>query len=233
MPLTKARGQMYPWVDYLKNCVGGGCPHACIYCCVSKMGKRFPAVKRKYSGKPFLIKSELKEDLYRFGEGVTIFVQNNGDLFADSIPSEWIERILTHYREYPKNTYLFQTKNPRRFAEFITEFPPNTILGTTLETNADVMGMSQAPPIIDRVLAMDKLNFRKMVSIEPIVEFKVSELVMMVKGIKPEFVSIGADSKNSNLLEPSPEKVKALIEELKMFTEVRIKDNLRKRGLLA
>ena len=48
----------------------------------------------------------------------------------------------------------------------------------------------------------------------------------MIKGIKPEFVSIGADSKGHNLPEPSWDKVQSLIKELKKFTEVKVKDNL-------
>lgn len=46
--------------------------------------------------------------------------------------------------------------------------------------------------------------------------------------INPKFVSIGADSKKHNLPEPSKEKIEALIRELSLFTEVKIKDNLRR-----
>ena len=69
---------------------------------------------------------------------------------------------------------------------------------------------------------------RTMISIEPIMEFELAILVPWIKEIRPEFVSIGADSKGHNLPEPTPDKVNALIEELSKFTEVKIKDNLKR-----
>jgi hypothetical protein len=71
-------------------------------------------------------------------------------------------------------------------------------------------------------------NYPKMVSIEPIMEFDLVMLVDWIKVIKPEFISIGADSKGHNLPEPSADKVTKLIEELKKVTEVKLKDNLNR-----
>jgi len=67
-----------------------------------------------------------------------------------------------------------------------------------------------------------------MISIEPIMDFRILPFVRMIKQIKPKFVSIGADSQGHNLPEPSPEKVKRLIEELRKFTKVKIKPNLNR-----
>ena len=67
-----------------------------------------------------------------------------------------------------------------------------------------------------------------MVSIEPIMDFDLEVMVKWMQEIKPEFVSIGADSGNNHLPEPTPEKVKALIEALQEFTFVKIKDNLKR-----
>jgi len=50
----------------------------------------------------------------------------------------------------------------------------------------------------------------------------------MLQDIKPEFVSIGADSKNNNLIEPSAKKIKELVYYLKKFTKVIIKNNLNR-----
>ena len=50
----------------------------------------------------------------------------------------------------------------------------------------------------------------------------------MIKSINPEWVNIGADSKGHKMPEPSKEKVLALIEQLKLFTDVKIKDNLKR-----
>ena len=65
-----------------------------------------------------------------------------------------------------------------------------------------------------------------MVSIEPIMDLDVSTMLAWLEELKPDFVSIGADSKNHNLPEPSSEKIKRLISELSEFTEVRVKSNL-------
>ena len=43
-----------------------------------------------------------------------------------------------------------------------------------------------------------------------------------------KFVSIGADSGKNNLPEPPSQKLKALIDELEKFTEVRVKKNLKR-----
>ena len=67
-----------------------------------------------------------------------------------------------------------------------------------------------------------------MVSVEPILDFDLLTMVCWLKIIKPEFVSIGADSGNNHLPEPSGDKVKALIEGLKAFTEVKVKNNLNR-----
>ena len=63
-------------------------------------------------------------------------------------------------------------------------------------------------------------------SIEPILDFDLDIFVQMLKEINPSYISIGADSKNHNLPEPSKEKIKELIDSCRCFTEVKIKDNL-------
>lgn len=69
-------------------------------------------------------------------------------------------------------------------------------------------------------------DFPVMLSIEPIMDFDLDVFVSNLSRVHWEFVSIGADSKNHHLPEPTPEKVRALITELEKFTEVKIKDNL-------
>jgi DNA repair photolyase len=216
---------MYEWMTKRRNFIGGKCTHNCSYCYVETLKKRFPKIKERYSGKLFLIEHELCKNE---GSGNTVFVQTCGDLFADSVPSEWISRVIEHCKDYPKNTYLFQTKNPKRFHDFLEEFPKKSIFGTTLESNNDY-GLSNAPCPIERKCSMATLTgFKKMVSIEPILDFDLDELVGWIKEIKPIFVSIGADSKHNNLPEPTNKKVKLLIGNLKEFTEVKIKDNLKR-----
>jgi hypothetical protein len=67
-----------------------------------------------------------------------------------------------------------------------------------------------------------------MISIEPILDFDLDEFLPGIKNVSPKFVSIGADSKGHNLPEPPAGKVKELIQELQKFTEVKVKDNLKR-----
>lgn len=217
---------MYKWITRTRNFIGGECPHQCRYCYVTTFKKMFPALKNKYSGGLRLIEKELKMSE---GRGQTVFVQDCGDLFAQEVPSEMIEKVLSHCCDYPLNRYLFQTKNPKRFLDFINKFPKNTILGTTIESDRNYPDLSRAPSQKKRAIAMGNLEgFEKMVSIEPILDFHLDSFMEMIQKIDPKFISIGADSKSHGLKEPDPSKINELINELKGLTEVRIKENLKR-----
>jgi hypothetical protein len=72
-------------------------------------------------------------------------------------------------------------------------------------------------------------NFKKFVTIEPILDFDIDVLLDWIIHIDPEFVNIGADSKGHGLPEPSIEKVMQFIEELTgCGIEVREKHNLER-----
>ncbi len=215
--LNKQKGNMYSFVTHTKNYAKGICEYGCDYCFM----KRFPQKKIR------LDESEFKDDM---GSGNFIFIGSSCDMWSDSVPDEWIERILAHCKVYPKNTYLFQTKNPKRYHNF--DMPPDCVLGTTIETNREALieQHSKAPEITARVYWMMQLPklARKMVTIEPIMDFDVFELSTSIKNIIVEWVNIGADSKGHNLPEPSPEKVESLVKELLKFTKVNIKPNLKR-----
>jgi protein gp37 len=151
------------------------------------------------------------------------------DLWADAVPLEFIQRILAHTRQYPENTYVFQTKNPERYLYPGFVFPPKCILGTTIETNRDVYGIGKAPITYYRMRAMEKVKARKFVTLEPIMEFDVKILAGWIDRIRPEFVNIGADSKCHGLPEPSFKKIMQLIKILNgIGIEVREKRNLER-----
>ncbi len=224
MPMNKVKGNMYPWLTNTENIIKGVCEYNCIYCYYQNN----PYFKPKI-GKLRLDEKKLKENL---GKGNVVFMGSSTDMWADSIPKMWIELALDHCREFD-NTYLFQTKNPKRCLEFMdpNKFPKKTILGITLETNEDEITskISKAPRPSQRVLNFLKIEgYRKMVSIEPLLSFNCDILSEWIKAIKPEFVSIGADSKKNNLPEPSYEEVEELIKKLKGITKVKIKPNLKR-----
>lgn len=219
MSLNKSRGLMYSWTDFTWNPIGGRCPFECSYC----------YMRRFKLGELILRKHFLKDKLADRG---TVFVGSSCDMWAEEVPDEWIVEVLEYCFEFPETIFLFQSKNPIRFVDF--RFPPNTILGTTIETNRDY-GVSKAPLTIDRYRAIESithfLDISSMVSIEPVMDFDLDTFVRWIKDIAPDFVSIGADSKGHNLPEPSAEKVVALIGELEQFTQVKVKGNLKRLGV--
>ncbi len=209
MSFRKSVGNMYPWVTHTWNVIKGKCPHDCSYCYM----KRFPQGELRFDEK------ELKRDL---GEGNFIFVGSSCDMWADNIPGKWIAEVLGRCYQYPENKYLFQSKNPDRFQKFC--FPLNTISATTIETNRDY-NISKAPPVLERAKAISKI-VDNIITIEPILDFDLLELIDLIYIAYPKWVNIGADSKGHNLPEPSWEKVQKLITALKEFTKVRVKSNL-------
>ena len=190
----------------------------------------------KYYGDSCLIEHELKTPLMKPDDGNVIFVGSCNDIFGNWIPREWILKVLNHCKKYPDNTYLFQTKNPSRFFEFENLFPPNTIYGTTLETNRDngYCKISRAPlPSLRKhmfclFVTKNDFGYKSMISMEPLLDFDLDVMLEWAKEIKPSFVSIGADSITKKFAEPSPEKTKELVDGVKKITEVRVKDNLQR-----
>jgi DNA repair photolyase len=164
-------------------------------------------------------KKALEENL---GTGNFIFVGSSTDMWASEVPKLWINETLLHCYDYD-NKYLFQTKNPGNYEGW--KFPESTILACTIETNRYYQ-FSKAPNGLKRKTEMANIALQKMISIEPIMDFDLDDMLRWIEEIAPEFVSIGADSKHHHLPEPSPEKVEQLIEALQGITEVYIKENL-------
>jgi len=219
MGLNKTNGNMYPWVTHTWNPLAGECKHNCNYC---YMKRSFLGNIKKYEGNVRLVEQELNIDL---GSSNTIFVGSATDIFGDWVPDNVIKKILEYCRNF-KNTYLFQSKNPIRFKDFLELLPKNSIIATTLETNRNLI-VSEAPEVSKRYNDFFSIEYpRKMVSIEPIIDFDLDVFLRWIERINPEFVSIGADSKNNNLHEPNQDKIKKLISGIETFSKVKIKKNL-------
>ena len=218
--MNRQKGNMYIFVSNTWNHIKGICPHKCKYCYMRNYWKRMKPPRLE------------KKELHPLPENIRIFVGSGIDMFAQDIPSEWIHTVLKHCNKY-SNEYLFQSKNPRRFTEFITEFPPKTILGTTIETNRYLPTIYEGicPSIDERLFFLGVLSrskaFKTMITVEPIIDFDHMEFKHNLIEAKPCWVNFGSDSKNSNLPEPTPSKINKLIEELRPHLRVEIKSNLR------
>jgi DNA repair photolyase len=219
MALKQQTGNMYEFVTHMWGPVRGKCPHDCSYCYVKRWGPLPPM---------HIDERDMKTDLCK---GNFIFVGHTVDLFAEEVPKEWIERVLIHCCKYPDNKYLFQSKNPMRFLNFLDLLPTDVLLATTIETNRVIYNESKAPPYTLRAYALkvlSELGYRTMVTIEPIFDFDLEDLVGLIKMAHPEWVNIGADSKGHRLPEPSREKINQLIDALKKETSVKLKGNLQR-----
>jgi hypothetical protein len=138
--------------------------------------------------------------------------------------------ILAAIRNQPKTTFYIQSKDPIYFSEYLRRFGcsigDNVVLGTTIETNRNTREYSWAPLPEYRYEAIKLLKHSKYVTIEPIMEFDMSEMIQWIDTIKPEFVYIGYNSRDrdtNHLPEPSLAKTEELIAKLEKITEVRLK----------
>lgn len=136
------KGNMYGFVNITWNPVSGKCYHNCKYCYMKQINPN--------AGQLRLAVESFEDNL---GRGHYIFIGSSTDLFADNVPSKWIEWALQycHYYNNPEkpNTFLLQSKNPKRFLEVIDHpLMSHVEFCTTLETNRyypDIM--NNAPPV--------------------------------------------------------------------------------------
>lgn len=206
-----------------------GCLYDCSYCIPSfqKQAKRqMHNCMKCYEYTPHYH----PERLNKIPKAETIFVCGNSDIsFCE--PS-YIQKIIDaiknkNKKNGEKNTYYFQSKNPLCLQPFLSQFPNNVILITTLETNKDIIykNVSKAPLPSVRYNQFLNLNYpRKVVTIEPIMDFDLDIFSTWILNIKPEYVWMGFNTrrKQISLIEPDKNKVKKLIS---VFNDNKIKVN--------
>lgn len=215
---------MFPFVDVTSNMIKG-CDHGCTYCWARPLAEtRLVMTKRYHDGfKIALVKEELQR---HFAKGKTVFVSSMGDAFCSSVPTSWILSVMESVRQSPDARFLFLTKNPRRYHEFISMMPPNVILGATIESNRPYNDLSRAPNQVERMNAMVGLGLMQevlpplFISIEPILKFDLKPFVQAIQAVKPWAVAIGYDNYDCKLEEPTLKETEALIHDLEAFTTV-------------
>ena len=137
------------WASWTWNPITG-CLHDCAYCYARDIANRFfshlPDGERFapvfYPDRLSAATNTKLPDL----SGVTnpvkrmglqnVFTCSMADLFGKWVPSAWIEAVLQQVWDNPQWNFLFLTKFPIRMAEF--EYPPNTWIGTTVDTQYSV-----------------------------------------------------------------------------------------------
>jgi len=172
-----------------------------------------------YNYEPHYHPERLYQSLPKTRGDEFIWCCSSGDIsFAEE---EWIDKIIERIKELPDRTFFFQTKDPSCFYKY--SFPDNVILGITLESNRDYL-ITKAPFPWQRYNDFMRLDFeRKIVTIEPIMQFDLDLFVDWIRDIAPIRVYMGYDTKKSDLPEPKLSEFLELWSELNRFTNVKSK----------
>jgi len=142
-----------------------------------------------------------------------------------------IEAIKKHNRRCSYKTFYFQSKRPKYFKPFLSQFPANVVLVTTLETNRDegYKVISKAPVPSKRHEQFKKLAYgRKAVSIEPMMDFDTGTFFSWMQAIKPEHIWLGFNTHPKKVQIPEPSESKVL-EFMRMLKAEGIR--IREKGL--
>jgi len=210
-----------------------GCRFNCIYCKPSfQRLMRFQKCADCKSYSPHAH----EERLSKIPNSKNIFVCGTGDLAF--VPPEYLDRIIgavrDHALSHPGTSYYFQSKHPGdvfpRLIASLKGLEERAILLTTLETNRDhgYDQISAAPPPSIRARDFRAVFWkRKIITIEPVIDFDLMPFLHMILPVWPEAIYIGYNSKPNqvSLPEPSYDVMHALIRALSLAgIEVRRKD---------
>jgi len=204
-----------------------GCLHKCSYCWARRLAEtKLKDIERYKDGfQPKLVEKELSKRFHK----QFVFVSDMGDLFGKWVPSEWILKVIDTVKKSPSSNFLFLTKNPIRYFEFVNVYPENVVLGATIETNRDYH-VSNSPTPAERQDCMRELPFKnKIVSVEPIMDFDLETMIQWLREIGPVLVHVGYDNYRCRLAEPQLSKTMQLIRNLETFTRVK-KLTIRERN---
>jgi protein gp37 len=162
-----------------------GCSHVspgCNNCYAERMANRLasnPLMKQAYApvitnGKwnscTHLIDSALEKP-FQWKKPRTIFVCSMSDLFHESTPFEWVDKVIDVIRWAKNHTYLILTKRPQKMFEYFTKHVPekymmdngnyldNLWLGVTSENQEEA---DKRIPILLQIPAA-----KRFVSVEP------------------------------------------------------------------
>jgi len=209
--------RMFPDVAETWNPVTG-CRFGCVYCWARRLaeGKLKRAVPH-YAVHGFNPAFNERALARRFRPGSLVFACDMGDLWGPWVPREWILKVLEVVRRNPCTRFLFLTKNPRRYFEFIDRMPSNALLGATIETDLDegYERVSRAPKPSERLRAVAELAWpAKVVSVEPVLRFS-ERFPRLLAEVEPLLVYVGYDNYGCRLPEPPPKETLRLVETLR------------------
>jgi len=209
-----------------------GCKFDCLYCRKSfkaQMKRQKNNCGKCYTYEPHFHEERLNQKLPLTSGDEFIWLVRSGDpsFMSANEFQKMLDLIKLKKNKY--RTFLIQTKNPYFLQDF--EYSDNILLGITLESDFDhtVNGYfgSKAPKVWIRKMDFENIDHpRKIITIEPIMDFTLEILTLWISQINPERIYIGYDTKKSYLPEPPLQKTMELIEKLEIDMGFKVKIKL-------
>ncbi len=201
------------WFDKSWNPINGRCPNACPYCYMwgkGGIGNRF----RKVHDHPLRLDENTLAKIPKSGR---VFVGDSTDIWHESVPSEWIHKVIRAVDMPSDAIYLFLTKNPRRYLNIVLNDPnDNQWFGATwdgtLKTRGNFLDIGE----------LSLFGFNTFVSFEPLLA-DPEGIIFDYTNIK--WIIIGGDSRKG---QPKPPKEWAdylIAEARRSGVKVFVKDN--------
>jgi hypothetical protein len=210
-----------------------GCGFDCTYCRPS-FHRVLAMVGRTQHCEPCktYLPHQHPERLTRIPSDTAIFVCEDGDIaFADP---KFMAQVFQKMRADNKKdrVWFIQSKDPKCLERYLPLLPENTYLATTLETNRDAgyTKISKAPLPSERYRDFLDLRWpKKMVTVEPVLDFDLPTFADWIESIRTAAVFIGFNShpKAVPLPEPNKKKTWALIHALESKGITVLKKELR------
>lgn len=160
-----------------------------------------------------MILKKLQENKYGFITHEWIPIKpiinlGTGKIILVKARSKLNSEIFFYCRKYPENTYIFQTRNPKLYFNFLQDFPPKVLFSTIIETNrfiSEIMKNSPQPLMrIKYIHDLKQLGYNTMINIEPIMDFDIEIFFYMLITANPDFITISKNAIKRNI--PEPEK---------------------------
>jgi protein gp37 len=192
------------WCDFTWNPLVG-CKYNCYYCyaiklnafrkfipCWSEPVYYFDRLNEKVPGMPKIRNGIVK---HISPDKPAVFVVSMGDLFGCWVNPHFIQKVIDYSVDHPQANFLFLTKNPLRYSEFV--FPDNCFLGATVERRS----------YMDKIKELKRSNWNGnnlFISVEPLLTTMVD---VDFSGI--DFLIVGADSSKKPVI-PAKDWIKSI-----------------------
>lgn len=140
------------WADFTIN-PWFGCKNGCPYCYGKRMNDRFHFIK-KWNEPEEQPQEKWEGKIANIKKPSIIFMGSMTDLFGSWVSDGFIHEMLWTLNLYGEHKFLFLTKNPKRYKDFV--FPDNCWKGATVTNDSQL-----------EIAHLARVDF---VSIEPLIQ---------------------------------------------------------------